>query len=105
MIFGNIVKSQTTETLFLPLMEFQKLCNPKIPIADSVYTNFSGLPACLLMAGLRTVQLDLAYYQSFFIALDKGRLQLLKKVDKVPANEIDRAIKLKEKYFNEKQKK
>ncbi|MBK9225483.1 MAG: type II toxin-antitoxin system RelE/ParE family toxin [Ignavibacteria bacterium] len=29
----------------------------------------------------------------------------IKKVDKVPANEIDRAIKLKEKYFNEKQKK
>lgn len=29
----------------------------------------------------------------------------LKKVDKVPANEIDRALKLKQKYFNEKQKK
>ncbi len=29
----------------------------------------------------------------------------IKKVDKVPANQIDRALKLKEKYFNEEQKK
>ena len=29
----------------------------------------------------------------------------IKKVDKVPANEIDRAIKLRNKYFNNKQKK
>ena len=29
----------------------------------------------------------------------------VKKVDKVPANEIDRAVKLKDKYFNNKEKK
>ena len=29
----------------------------------------------------------------------------IKKVDKVPANEIDRAIKIREKYFDNKQKK
>ncbi len=29
----------------------------------------------------------------------------IKKVDKVPANEIDRAVRLREKYFNNKQKK
>jgi phage-related protein len=29
----------------------------------------------------------------------------IKKVDKVPANEIDRAVRLREKYFNGKQKK
>jgi len=29
----------------------------------------------------------------------------VKKVDKVPANEIDRAVKLREKYFNKKQNK
>ncbi len=29
----------------------------------------------------------------------------VKKVDKVPANEIDRAIRLRDKYFNNKQKK
>jgi phage-related protein len=29
----------------------------------------------------------------------------IKKVDKVPANEIDRALRLKENYFNSKQKK
>lgn len=30
---------------------------------------------------------------------------LIKKVDKVPANEIDRAVRLRDKYFNSKQKK
>jgi hypothetical protein len=30
---------------------------------------------------------------------------LIKKVDKVPANEIDRAVRLRDKYFNNKQKK
>ena len=29
----------------------------------------------------------------------------IKKVDKVPANEIDRAVRLRDKYFNNKQKK
>ncbi|MDP2424429.1 MAG: type II toxin-antitoxin system RelE/ParE family toxin [Bacteroidales bacterium] len=29
----------------------------------------------------------------------------IKKLDKVPANEIDRAVRLREKYFNNKQKK
>jgi hypothetical protein len=29
----------------------------------------------------------------------------IKKVDKVPANEIDRAVRLKDKYFNNKPKK
>jgi hypothetical protein len=29
----------------------------------------------------------------------------IKKVDKVPANEIERAIKIKEKYFDNKRKK
>jgi hypothetical protein len=29
----------------------------------------------------------------------------IKRVDKVPANEIDRAVRLKDKYFDKKQKK
>lgn len=34
-----------------------------------------------------------------------ARHGFIKKVDKVPSNEIDRAVRLKDKYFNSKQKK
>lgn len=59
-------------------------------------TKFAGLQIRLLAFWDKTDN------KETFVIATHG---FIKKVDKVPANEIDRAVRLREKYFNNKQKK
>lgn len=58
-------------------------------------TNFAGLQIRLLAFW------DKTYNKETLVIATHG---FIKKVDKVPANEIDRAVRLKDKYFYNKQK-
>ena len=59
-------------------------------------TKFAGLQIRLLAFW------DKSYNKETLVMATHG---FVKKVDKVPANEIERAVKLREKYFKSKQKK
>ena len=59
-------------------------------------TKFAGLQIRLL------VFWDKSYNKETLVMATHG---FVKKVDKVPANEIERAVRLREKYFKSKQKK